>query len=120
MTSDSRLEIGSKIVKEYEDKTSQLIKDLKVFDVERAIMWYLTNVGIAGSGFLYPEGETKDNWRWAVASVVKLTEEERKQYPVPGKKNEYYESRLAVETSKKFDKKCFREASLYLVSLTGK
>ena len=39
----------------------------------------------------------KDNWIWVFSPIIELSGEEQKEYTIPGKSGEYYESRLGVE-----------------------
>ena len=47
---------------------------------------------------------------WKVAKVVPIIGEERLKYPIPGRENEYYTSRLDVENALTFDKFQFKAA----------
>ena len=66
-------------------------------------VWYATFMQLPG-GMLYCEGNghTPDDYNWCVAKVISIDGEERKKYPIPGKENEYYTSRLDVENAQKF------------------
>ena len=68
--------------------TSQLIKDLSFKDETRNIYWYPSVVNMGKLGIIYPDG-TEFDWKWKFASVVKVDEEEGKNYPIPGKDGEY-------------------------------
>ena len=69
--------------------TSQLIKDLSFRDETRNIHWYPSVVNMGKLGIIYPDGTVFD-WKWKFASVVKVDEEESKNYPIPGKDGECY------------------------------
>ena len=59
---------------------------------------------------LYCSGTGAHDLIWEVAQVVPLTEEEQKEYPIPGYEDMYFASRLDTENSTKFDKANFAEA----------
>ena len=81
--------------------TSQLIKDLSFRDETRNIHWYPSVVNMGKLGIIYPDGTVFD-WKWKFASVVKVDEEESKNYPIPGKDGEFYTERLDVENAVEF------------------
>ena len=66
------------------DHTSQLIRELAFLDDERDIYWYPSVVNMGKLGIIYPDG-IPSNWVWKMARVVKVDEEEKMNYPVPGK-----------------------------------
>ena len=79
--------------------------------------WYLSTI-TTQSGVVYPEG-TRDHYEWVFSPVVKLTEEEKMKYPVPGKKDEYYETRVGVELSERFQSHNFLGACKSLGAVIG-
>jgi DNA-directed RNA polymerase subunit RPC12/RpoP len=107
-TSSSVLKIGSEVAERAEVNSPPLITELKKIDNERQLVWYPAVIS-TNKGMLYPEG-TATEWKWSVAPVVKLTEEERLQYPVPGKENEFYEVRLDIKGAKHFAPEKFIDA----------
>ena len=98
--------IGSEECSLYEDTVTKLVKDTKINEQDKT--WYLTTITLPG-GVLFPDG-TPDNYHWLVAPVVDL--EPGSKYPVKGKEDEFYETRVAIEDAKKFDH--FKEALVYL------
>lgn len=90
-------------------QTSQLVKDLSVKDNDRNIWWYPSVVNMGKLGIIFPEGNTED-WVWKFASVVKVDEQDKEKYPVPGKDGEYYTERLDVEHAVEFDRYEFLHA----------
>ena len=89
--------------------TSQLIRDLAYKDDDRDIYWYPSVVNMGKLGIIYPDG-LPDNWNWKFAKVVEVSEEEQKNYPIPGKDGEYYTERLDVDNSEEFGQYEFLEA----------
>jgi hypothetical protein len=63
---------------------------------------------------IYAYGASKDNWRWAATLAIKVTEEEKSKYPIPGKKGEFYKWRMDPSTTKYFEEKDYIEALDYI------
>ena len=89
--------------------TSQLIRDLAFKDDDRDIYWYPSVVNMGKLGIIYPDGLPND-WNWKFAKVVQVSEEEQKNYPIPGKDKEYYTERLDVDNAQEFGQYEFLEA----------
>jgi len=107
-TTQTKYKIGDdKVISEYEESTSQLIRDLKFEDKELGQYWYLTTVMFT-SGMIYPEG-SKDDWEWVYAPIINIPDDEQKQYPVPGKPGEYYETRLGVDVAERYKSSQFAD-----------
>ena len=56
----------------------------------------------------------QDNYEWAGVKAVKITEEEKSKFPIPGKKGEFYEWRMDMTTEKRFAHNDFVEALDYI------
>jgi len=91
------------------DHTSRLIMELSRPDEERKIHWYPSVVNMGKLGIIFPDG-SPSNWSWKFAKVVQVDEEEQKNYPIPGKEDEYYTERLDVENAMTFGQFEFLEA----------
>jgi len=105
-TTNSEYKIGSDGVVSIEETTTQLIKDLRFSDVLLNQYWYPTTA-MFSSGVIYPDGNPND-WKWCYAPVIHMTEEEQKQYPIPGKPGEFYASRIGTDVSEFYDKNDFK------------
>jgi|TARA_R110000822_G_scaffold145115_3_gene283908 hypothetical protein len=99
---------GSEACERFEETITQLIKDTK--KVENGREWFLTTITLPG-GILFPDGKV-DDYRWIVAPVVNITQEDKGKYPIPGEGDETYNTRVGIEDAKKFDQ--FKEALVYL------
>ena len=95
-------------VKEVEGMV-KLVDELKVFDEERQIWWYPSVLNMGPKGIIFPEGNP-DNWIWKYARVVEVSEEEQKQYPIPGKDGEFYTEKLDVENAQSYGQYEFLQA----------
>lgn len=109
-TTTDNMKIDSDTVKNYEKHITDLMVKTQFKDKERGLVWYLAFLNIPGVAMLYPSGDDSNSIKWHVAQVIELTPEERKQYPVPGKTDEYYTSRLDLENAKVFEKTEFESA----------
>jgi len=109
-TGDFKFENVDKLNK-YEESMPQLMIDTKYKDIDLGQYWYLTTIQFK-TGMIYPQPNGQSSYEWAFTPVVQLDEEEKLQYPVPGKHNEYYESRLATEHTELYKKYNFKAACL--------
>ena len=111
-TTNSYFTVGSPQLEEALEKSPEIIKDLKQVDPDTNLVWIPSVINIPSKGMIYPMGH-KEKWYWVFSPIVKLSKEERKKYPIPGTKDEYYEQRLGVETvdgMKRFGKLQYLEA----------
>jgi len=114
-TSHEKLMDETEFQEKYEKHLTELMINCKVVDNETRA-WYPTFMQLPG-GMLYCEGKSPQSWNWKVARIVPLIGDERLNYPVLGKENEYHTSRLDVENAKTFNKGDFSNAleSLYSI-----
>jgi ribosomal protein L1 len=104
---------GSEFLTQQAEILPELYKDLFFKDKEGKI-WMPNMVNQPDKGMVFAQGNNKDNWRWTGVKAVPVKEEEKKKYPKPGKKNEYYEFRMDMSTAKYFEEKDFMEALEYI------
>ena len=83
-----------------EKTTAQLIRDLRVEDTDRNLVWFLSVVRTP-NGMVFPDG-VGDDWKWSCAPVVSIEEVDKEKYPIPGEQGKFFETRLAVEQAKEF------------------
>ena len=102
--SHSKYVKGSDILNQQLNNSADLVGKLKLEDKERNIVWLPSVLNMGDRGIIYPEGTSADDWVWKYAKVKKLEESERKNYPVPNKTDEYYESILEVKEAKVYDR----------------
>ena len=91
----------------------ELYKDLMIDDEEGKI-WMPSAVNIPNQGMVFANGNNAENWAWSAVKAVPVTEEEKTKYPIPGKKDEYYEWRMDMTTMKYFSENDFIEALSYI------
>jgi hypothetical protein len=116
-TTSERYKFDSELIEKIENSNSKFIKEMRYEDRELEQYWYLTTI-TTSQGIVYPEG-TKDHYEWVFSPIVKLTEEEKKEYPIPGKENEYYETRVGIEHSQRFQSNNFLGACKSLGAVIG-
>lgn len=109
-TTTEHMKIDSDMTQTYEEQITDLMRNSKFEDTERGLVWYPSFLNINGIGMLYPVGTSREDLKWEVTRIVPLIGEERKKYPIPGKDNEYYTSKLDVENAERFDANEFEAA----------
>ena len=85
-------------------KSTQLVRDVSLFDYDRKITWFPTTLNMGKFGIIYPEG-TKTNWNWKLAEVRKLSPEEQQDPMYEG-----HEHTLDVENATLYGQHEFLEA----------
>ena len=93
----------------HEQGCTELMKKIKLVDKELNSVWYPTFMQMPG-GMLYCEGKSAQSWNWRVARVIPIVGDERLNYPIVGKENEYHTSKLDVENAKTYNKNNFKDA----------
>ena len=91
----------------------ELYKDLMTDDEEGKV-WMPSAVNIPNQGMVFANGSNAENWAWSAVKAVPVTEEEKTKYPIPGKKDQYYEWRMDMTTIKYFSEQDFIEALSYI------
>ena len=100
----------------YEEQVSilpELYKDLLSKDDDGNI-WFPSMVNVPNKGMIFANGPSKEDWGWAAVKAVKVLDEEKEKYPIPGKKGEYYEWRMDMTTLQMFPERDFIEALSYI------
>ena len=88
----------------------ELYKDLMWRDEKTREIWIPQTVNLPQKGMVFANGPSKDNWRWSAVKAVPVTEEEKIKYPIPGKKDQYYEFRMDMSTRTDYLEKDYMEA----------
>jgi hypothetical protein len=93
----------------YEESMPELMIDTKLKDEDISQFWYLTSVQFR-TGMIYPQPSEVDvnKYEWAFTPIIELSEEEKLNYPVPGKDGEYYNTRLATEITETYKSDQFK------------
>ena len=109
MTNDDFSIDNSELLSKYEESMPKLMIEKKYKDTELGQYWYLTSIQFK-TGMIYPQPNTIDEYEWVFAPVIGLDADEQLQYPVPGKDDEFYNTRLATEHAEYYTKHNFSGA----------
>jgi hypothetical protein len=71
-------------------------------------------VNLPTQGMVFANGPNASQWKWAAVKAIPVKEEEKSKYPIPGKKGQFYEYRMDMETLKEFEEKEYMDALEYI------
>ena len=103
-TSNSSYINDSEALKGAMEKSTQLMRDVSMYDYDRKIHWFPSVLNMGKFGVIFPEG-TKNNWVWKWAQVRKLTKEEKEDPQYEGHKHT-----LDLDNAKEYGQHEFIEA----------
>jgi hypothetical protein len=109
---------GSQMIKEYEETTAELIKELRWIG-PNGLIWYPIILNFPSFGIIFPNGTDKSNWNWTAAPAVDIPEEEQKKYPIPGQADAYYTRRIDMKLGRSFDNNDFYSACKFIGFIRG-
>lgn len=104
---------GSQTIKEYEETTAELIKDLRWID-QNNLVWYPIILNFPSFGIIFPNGTSKDNWNWTAAPAIDIPAEDQKNYPIPGHTDKFYTRRIDMKLGKSFANNDFYNACKFI------
>ena len=81
----------------------ELYKDL-IYKDKNNQFWIPNTVNQPELGMVFVNGSNIENWSWAAVKAIGVKENEKLNYPIPGKSGEYYKHRMDMENLKSFDK----------------
>jgi hypothetical protein len=110
---NSLMKEGEEFFDQQKEILPELYKDLFFTDTEGQI-WMPSTINVPTNGMVFANGNNTQNWMWSAVKAIPVTEEEKTKYPIPGKKDEYYERRMDMTTIAHFPKKEFMEALSYI------
>jgi hypothetical protein len=92
----------------YESMIPSLFRDIKFIDSD-GFVWYPTTVTKEGIGIIFPDGTSKEDWKWAFARHIPVTEEEKARFK---KKDEegYHKFKTDMKNVIHFDPQYFSQA----------
>ena len=115
--------ISNTLMKDGEDYWEQqqislpeLYKDLTHKD-KNDQYWIPNTINQPKVGMVFLNGNSEYNWTWSAVKAVKVEEEEKNKYPIPGKPGKYYEYRMDMENIKHFGERGYMDALSYIVLL---
>jgi hypothetical protein len=104
---------SSEMIKQYEESTAELVRDLRWID-SKGFVWYPIILNFPSFGIIFPDGTDKDNWSWKAAPAVEVKPEDQKKYPIPGQKDQYYTKRIDMAAGKEFKSNEFYDACKFI------
>lgn len=107
--SNTLMQKDSQFLEEQMELLPNLYKELMGED-EQGKVWMPTTINLPSKGMIFADGTSASEWKWAGVKAVQVTEEEKTKYPIPGKKGEYYEWRMDMDTIQHFEENDFIEA----------
>lgn len=113
-TSTSLNAEGSEMIKQYEESTAELIKDLRWVDKSNNQVWYPIILNFPSYGIIFPDGTSKNNWRWTAAPAVDIALEEQSKYPIPGQPDQFYTRRVDMKLGQSFENDNFYGACKFI------
>ena len=113
-TSNTTMTENSKVLKESEEFTADLIKDNK--QIHEGLAWFPTVITLPEKGMIFPEprpelGKGKDAWKWTVVKTVSIPEDEQHKYPDPRNPGTNYKSRMDMKNPIRFSRLSFMDAA---------
>ena len=116
--SNSLMKKDSPFLEEQMELLPNLYKELMGEDDDGKI-WMPTTINIPDKGMIFANGPNAFNWKWGAVKSIPVAEDEKKKYPIPGSKGEFYKKRMDMETLKEFEERDFMEALSYIEVLPG-
>jgi hypothetical protein len=77
-------------------------------------VWMPSAVNLPQQGMVFANGNNSNEWKWSAVKAVPVKEEEKTKYPIPGKKDQYYEWRMDMTTISHFNERDYMEALSYI------
>lgn len=91
----------------------ELYKALAYTD-DNGKVWMPSAVNLPQQGMVFANGNNPNEWKWSAVKAVPVKEEEKTKYPLPGKKDQYYEWRMDMTTISHFNERDYMEALSYI------
>ena len=112
-TTNTQMVKESKFLEEQLEILPELYKDL-IFIDDKGYHWMPSAINTPEQGMVYADGKTNNEWKWSAVKAILIPEEDKKNYPIPNKKEEYYEYKMDSSTLKQFKERDFMEALDYI------
>ena len=106
-STNTLLLVNTEAVLSYQSMVPRLFQDIKYVDSD-GLVWFPTTVTKEGVGIIFPDGTSKDNWRWAVARHVPVEEAEKERFKK--KDGTYHKYKTDMKNVLHFDKEYFSKA----------
>lgn len=113
-TTNTLFKMDSEELAAWEESTPMIVKNSKFMDDSTKLVWYPSVLNFPSKGMVFPDGTSELDWKWRVAKIMQIPEDERENYPIPGKDGEFYASKLDIENSSLYEKYDFTSACVDL------
>lgn len=113
-TSTTLNEEGSELISQYEESTAELIKDLRWVNPDTNLVWYPIVLNFPTFGIIFPDGSSKDEWRWMAAPAVDIPQADQQKYPIPGQPGKFYTKRVDMGAGVHYDNDKFYDACKFI------
>lgn len=104
-TTSTLMNEGSKIVKDLEETSPTLYKDLLFTDKDKRV-WAPSTITLPNKGMVFLDGTSEKDWKWAAVKAVEITDEERKDKKFPAEQTH----KTDMKSMKHFGQKEFMDA----------
>lgn len=111
-TSNTLMKEGEPFYEEQMSTLPELYKSISWPD-DKDQIWVPSYVNI-DKGMVFAKGKNDTDWGWAGVLSIEVKEEEKEKFPIPGKKGEYYKTRMDLSTMKMFSQIEFMNALIYI------
>jgi len=106
-STNTLLLINTDTVLSYESMLPSLFRDIKYVD-EEGFVWFPTTVNKEGIGIIFPDGTSKEDWKWAVALHIPVEEGEKERFKK--KDGSYHKYKTDMKNVMHFDQSMFSQA----------
>jgi hypothetical protein len=110
---NSLMKDGEEFYEQQLETLPELYKDLLYTDKDEKV-WMPSAINLHHQGMIFANGTNSHEWMWSAVKAVPVSEEEKTKYPIPGKKDQYYEWRMDMSTIKHFPERDYIEALSYI------
>jgi len=111
--SNSLMKDGEEYWEQQQITLPELYKDLTHKDKNNQY-WIPNTINKPIGGMVFLTGSSDDNWTWSAVKAIKVEEEEKIKYPIPGKPGKYYKHRMDMENIKHFGERGYMDALSYV------
>ena len=92
----------------------ELYKDLAWVDPKTNLIWLPNTINNPEQGMVFANGTDVSNWHWAAVRAIEVSEEDRKNHPIPGKPGEFMKYRMDMKNMKAFKERDYIDALSYI------
>jgi hypothetical protein len=107
---NSLMKKGQEFYQHQMNTLPELHKDLAWTDPKTELVWIPNLINNQEKGMIFANGKSLQDWHWAAVKSIKIPEEDRKNHPVLGKKDEFLEYKMDMKNMKKFHERDYIEA----------